>query len=237
MPQALNLLDPNSIAAAGVIVVALVVFAETGLLVGVFLPGDSLLFAAGFLAFTGDLSLWALLITIPIAALVGGEVGFLIGRRLGPALFSRPDSKLFKQAYLDRARHYSEKFGVGRSIVLGRFVPIVRTLIGPFYGAAGLYNKTFAKWNAIGAVIWGAGVVLLGWGLGKALGEERVEELHIDKYLLPLVAVCVLLSGIGLFFELRKARREVDTVSPKVATTIASQSNANTKPSKPGDPS
>ncbi|MCU1678308.1 MAG: associated Golgi protein-like protein [Frankiales bacterium] len=216
MPQALNLLDPQSLAGAGVLIVALVLFAETGILLGLFLPGDTLLFAAGFLTLdpTHHLSLVALLIVTPIAALVGGEVGFLIGRRLGPALFSRPDSRLFKQAYLQRARQHSERFGVGKSIVLGRFVPVVRTLIGPFYGASGLYNKVYARWNAIGAFVWTWGVTLLGWGVAHAIGLKRAKELNIDKYLLPLVAVAVLLSFLGLWRELRKARRADETETP-----------------------
>ena len=213
MSYALNLLDPQSLAKAGLFAIALVIFAETGLLLGLFLPGDTLLFSAGFLAFGPHptFNLIALLIVVPLAALIGGEVGFLIGRRIGPALFSRPDSRLFKQAYLERAGHHAKRVGVGKAIVLGRFVPVVRTLIGPFYGATGLYNKIFARWNAIGAVIWGVGVTMLGWGVARAIGVDRAAKLHIDKYLLPLVALAVALSFVGLWLELRKAKRETDT--------------------------
>jgi membrane-associated protein len=213
---ALNLLDPQSLAKAGLFAVALVIFAETGLLLGIFLPGDTLLFSAGFLAFGPHpkFNLFALLIVVPIAALIGGEVGFLIGRRLGPAMFSRPDSRFFKQAYLERAGHHAKRFGVGRAIVLGRFVPVVRTLIGPFYGATGLYNRIFARWNALGAVIWGVGVTLLGWGVARAIGVDRAAKLHIDKYLLPLVAIAVALSFVGLWLELRKAKREAEAGAP-----------------------
>jgi membrane-associated protein len=210
---ALNLLDPKSLAGAGIVIIALVIFAETGILLGLFLPGDTLLFSAGFLAFEGKLNLAAVLIVAPIAAIIGGEVGFIIGRRLGPALFSRPDSKLFKQAYLARARQHSERFGVGKSIVLGRFIPVVRTLIGPFYGASGLYNKVFARWNAIGGIVWGLGVTLVGYFVSKAIGKEKAAQLNIDKYLLPLVALAVLLSFVGLWLELRKARRDDATTT------------------------
>jgi membrane-associated protein len=207
VPLALNLLDPKSLAGAGVLVIGLVIFAETGILLGLFLPGDTLLFSAGFLAFQGTLNLAAVLVVAPIAAIIGGEVGFLIGRRLGPSLFSRPDSRLFKQAYLERARQHSERFGIGRAIVLGRFVPIVRTLIGPFYGASGLYNRVFARWNALGGIVWGVGVTMIGWVVSKAIGIDRAQKLNIDKFLLPLVLVAVLLSFVGLWAELRRARR------------------------------
>ena len=207
MTLALNLLDPKSLAGAGLFIIALVIFAETGILLGLFLPGDTLLFSAGFLAFQGHFNLIALLIICALAAVFGGEVGFLIGRRIGPALFSRPDSRLFKQAYLTRARQHTERFGVGKSIVLGRFVPVVRTLIGPFYGASGLYNRVFARWNAIGGVIWTVSVIMIGWGVSKKIGVERAEKLNIDKYLLPIVVLAVLLSFAGLWLELRKARR------------------------------
>jgi membrane-associated protein len=215
VPLALNLLDPKSLAGAGVLIIGLVIFAETGILLGLFLPGDTLLFSAGFLAFEGKISLAAVLVVAPVAAIIGGEVGFLLGRRLGPALFSRPDSRLFKQAYLTRARGHSERFGVGKSIVLGRFIPVVRTLIGPFYGASGLPNKVFARWNAIGGVIWGLGVTFVGWAVSKAIGKDRAATLNIDRYLLPLVLLAVLLSFVGLWLELRRARRNesVDTPS------------------------
>ncbi len=212
MTLALNLLDPKSLAGAGLFIIAVVLFSEMAILLGLFLPGDTLLFSAGFLAYESKINLFAVLIVAPLATIFGGEVGFLIGRRIGPALFSRPDSKLFRQAYLDRARQHSERFGVGKSIVLGRFVPVVRTLIGPFYGASGLYNRVFAKWNAIGGLIWAIGVTLVGYFVSKAIGKERAATLNIDKYLLPLVALAVLLSFLGLWLELRKARRnDTDT--------------------------
>lgn len=210
---ALNVLDPKAlIEAFGVLGVLAIVFAETGLLIGFFLPGDSLLFTAGLLASSAglaiadlQLSLPALLVGLPVAAIAGAEVGYLIGARTGPRLFARPDSRLFRGEYVERARHYFVRFGPGKAVLLARFVPIVRTFLNPVAGALAMPRASFSTWNVVGGVVWTEGVTLLGYGLGQALGD-RAERLHIDRFLLPAVLVIILLSIVPILLELRRAR-------------------------------
>jgi membrane-associated protein len=149
-----------------------IIFAETGLLLGFFLPGDSLLFAAGFAA-TGKLSptlhpnLAVVCVLVSTVAIAGAQVGFLIGRTAGPALFQREDSRLFKRSYVTRSEAVLERYGVGKAIVLARFIPIVRTFLNPLTGAAQLPVRTFTTWNVVGGVLWGTGLTLMGYFLGS----------------------------------------------------------------------
>ena len=160
-------LSAERLAGAGLVVLLLVVFIETGLLIGFFLPGDSLLFTAGLLINAGtlDIPLWLVLLTVPLAAIIGDQVGYTIGRVAGPKVFDRPDSRFFQQEYVDKAYAYFEKYGP-RTIVIARFVPIVRTFAPVVAGVSGMNRRTFTVWNVIGGVAWGAGVVLLGYFLG-----------------------------------------------------------------------
>jgi len=167
-----------------------VVFAETGLLVGFFLPGDSLLFIAGLVASHGDLSLALLLLALSIAAVAGDSVGFLIGRKAGAALFRREDSALFKRKHLDSARAFYEKHGP-KTIVLARFVPIVRTFAPTVAGAAGMDYRQFLMFNVMGGVAWVVSMCLLGFFLGKnhfiAHNLEKVVLLIVFLSLLPII--------------------------------------------------
>jgi membrane-associated protein len=186
----------------GLIGLLVIVFAETGLLVGFFLPGDSLLFAAG-LAASGKLSnslhpnIAAVCALASAAAIVGAQTGFGIGRAAGPALLQREDSRFFKRAYVTKAETVVERYGAGRAIVLARFVPIVRTFLNPLMGAGRMPAKTFALWNVVGGLLWGTGVTLLGYFLGNVS--------FIAKNLDILAVVIVGLSFIPIIRELRRS--------------------------------
>ena len=183
--------------AFGTIGLFLVVFAESGLLIGFFLPGDSLLFTAGVFAAAGKLSLPVILPGVFLAAVAGDQVGYAFGNKAGPALFRRPDSRFFKQAYLDKAQRYFEEHGP-RTIVLARFVPIVRTFAPIVAGAGDMRYRTFVTYNVVGGLLWGIGVTLLGFALGEAI--------DIDKYLLPVIAVIIAFSLVPVLLEIRRAR-------------------------------
>jgi membrane-associated protein len=208
MPVALNLLDPHSLlTSAGVLGIFLILFAETGLLIGFFLPGDSLLFTAGLLCATGShsaahLSLPAVLVAAAAGALAGAEVGYLIGRQAGQALLDRPGRPRLR-AGLGRAGSYIERYGVRRAVVLARFIPIVRTVLNPLAGAIGIPAGIFTIWQVIGGVVWSTGVTLAGFGLGSRIS-------NVDHYLLPIIAVIVLVSLIPVALELRHGRRHRD---------------------------
>lgn len=190
----------NSLSPYGEVVLWLIIFAETGLLIGFFLPGDSLLFTAGILAGQGKLNVWMVIIGCFIAAVIGDQVGYTIGERAGPRLFRRPDSKIFKQDYIDRTKDFFERHGP-KTIIIARFVPVVRTFAPTLAGVGDMPRKTFLKFNIVGALLWAVGLTLLGYVLGDVIGED------IDKYLLPLVALIILISLIPPFLEWRKARK------------------------------
>jgi membrane-associated protein len=195
-------LDPqNLLVTFGMIGLFLIIFAESGLLVGFFLPGDSLLFTAGLFAAQGTLSLPVILVGCFIAAVAGDQVGYLFGKRVGPSLFKRPDSRLFKQEYVEQARAFFEKHGP-RTIVLARFVPIVRTFVPVLAGVGTMPYRTFATYNVVGGLLWAVGVILLGYLLGGLIPD-------IDTYLLPIIAVIILVSvtpiGLG-WWRARKGR-------------------------------
>jgi len=178
-----------------------IIFAETGLLIGFFLPGDSLLFTAGILAGQGKLDITLVVLGCFVAAVVGDQVGFTIGQRLGPRLFRRPNSRIFKQAYVERTKTFFEEHGP-KTIVIARFVPIVRTFAPTLAGVGEMSRRTFFSYNVVGAFIWAVGLTMLGYFLGDAIGED------IDKYLLPLIAVIVLISLLPVLIEVVKSRRE-----------------------------
>jgi membrane-associated protein len=196
----------------GVAGVLLILFAETGLLLGFFLPGDSLLFVAGYatvahnsLHFT--LSLPALLVVAPIGAIIGAEVGYELGRRAGPRMFNRQASRLLRSEHVDKTREVFNAFGARRAVVLARFIPIVRTLLNPMAGTVAMPRRTFTTWNVVGGVVWTIGLILLGHGLG-----------HVDfvrKHIEVLAILVVLLSVLPILFELTRrssrARRTAST--------------------------
>ena len=204
MPTTLALgpawLDPEQLIRTFSLIGALaIVFAESGLLVGFFLPGDSLLFTLGLLIANDVLTipLWVALVSVPIAAIAGDQVGYVIGKKAGPAVFNRPDSRFFKQEYVDKAYAFFDRYG-GRTIILARFVPIVRTFAPVVAGVGGMRYRTFVAYNVIGGLLWGVGVTLLGYWLGQI---AFVRE-HIEIILLGVVAVSVL----PIVVELLRAR-------------------------------
>jgi membrane-associated protein len=193
-------LDPDVlIEAFGMLGVLAIVFIESGLLVGFFLPGDSLLFTAGLLSANGTLpDLWVLLVTIPLAAFLGDQAGYGIGRKGGPAVFNRPESRFFHQENVDRASEFFAKYGP-RTVIIARFVPIVRTFVPVMAGVSRMDYRTFVTYNAVGALLWGVGVTVLGYLLGQV---EFVRD-NIEPILIAIVAI----SLIPVASELLRARR------------------------------
>ena len=185
----------------------LIIFAETGLLIGFFLPGDSLLFTAGILASQGNLNLAVIALGCFLAAVIGDQVGYTIGHRAGPALFRRPDSRIFKQKYVDRTKEFFEKHGP-KTILLARFVPIVRTFAPVLAGVGEMNRRTFTTYNVVGGFIWGVGVTVAGYVLGEAIGANNV-----DKYLLPIIAVIIVLSILPPVIEALRERRRNRTAA------------------------
>ena len=179
--------------------ILIIVFAECGLLLGFFLPGDSLLFTAGLLIAGGTIAtpLWLAATLIVIAAIAGNLVGYHIGLKAGPALFRRPNSRLFRQEYVDKTAAFFASYGP-RAIVLARFVPIVRTFITAMAGVGRMDYRTYAIYSAIGGVLWGAGVTVLGYFLGQV--EFVRENLEV------MIIVIVLISVLPIAFELLRAR-------------------------------
>jgi membrane-associated protein len=189
-----------------------VIFIESGVLFPV-LPGDTLLFVAGMLAAgtetaqnvnQSDFALWKLLVFIPIAAILGGQVGYFIGRTIGTSMF-KPDARVLKQRYLDEAHAFFEQRGPF-AIVLARFVPIVRTLAPLTAGAAKMRYAVFTLYNVIGAVVWGVGLTLLGYGLGQFA--------IIQKLLEPIFILIALVSVAPIFFEWLKRRKATKAAGP-----------------------
>ena len=197
--------------AFGLLGIWAIVFAESGLLIGFFLPGDALLFTAGFLASGPSdfpeslhLPLLPLIIGIWIAAIVGDQVGYVFGQRVGPALFSRPDSRFFKRANVDKAHEFFERHGP-RAIVLARFVPVVRTFTPITAGVSGMDYRTFVKWNVIGGTLWAWGVTLLGY----FLGQVDVIEQNLELAILTVVTVSCIPIGLELYKAWREKRHTV----------------------------
>jgi membrane-associated protein len=187
----------------GVVGLLVIVFAETGLLLGFFLPGDSLLFAAGYAAAGGISGLHPNLalvcVGVTVMAIAGAQTGYLIGRAAGPRLMERPDSRWFKRSYVTKAEEVVERYGAGKAIVIARFIPIVRTFLNPLVGAGNLPARTFLLWNVVGGVLWGTGVTLLGYWLGQ------VDV--IGNNLEVFAVLVVLLSVIPMALEVRRSRR------------------------------
>jgi membrane-associated protein len=213
---AVNVLDPTSLLSSfGALGILVVLFAETGLLVGFFLPGDSLLFTAGLFTTTSatavvHLNLGWVLAAAGVGAVLGAQTGYLLGRRGGPALLARSKNPKLHQA-VERSREMLHTYGYGKAVVLARFIPIVRTVLNPMAGALGVPLRTFTVWQVAGGLVWSLGVTLAGHALGASIP-------NIDHYLLPIIALVVLLSLIPVALEIRKARRR-DAGEPARETT------------------
>lgn len=185
--------------------VAFVVFAESGLLIGFFLPGDSLLFATGLLIHTGVLhaDIHLAVILFFVAAVLGDSTGYAFGHKLGPRIFHRQDAKLFKQKYIQQAQDFYEKHG-GKTIILARFVPIVRTFAPIVAGAGKMHYRRFISFNIFGGLMWSVGITYLGYFLGSAF--ERM-GISIDHILLPIIALIIFVSVLPPLIHIFKDKK------------------------------
>ena len=206
----MNPLDAKDIVATlGTIGVIATLFIETGLLVGLFLPGDSLLFVAGIAAsgtakevFGNQLSYTQLLIWAPLAATIGSQCGHWLGAKYGRPFFDRPNSRFFNQERVAQTEHWLMKYGLGKALILSHFIPFARTLINPLCGIIGVSARRFFIWNLVGSYIWTVGLISAGYLLGERLKGS------VDKYLLPIVALIIFASLAPLVLELIKSRKK-----------------------------
>ncbi|GGR43953.1 hypothetical protein GCM10010219_56960 [Streptomyces netropsis] len=201
-------LDPDYlIGEFGLYGVLAIVFAESGLLIGFFLPGDSLLFTTGLLVTAGTLDkpLWLVCLLVVLAAVLGDQAGYLFGRKVGPSLFKRPDSKIFKQENVEKAHEFFEKYGP-KSLVLARFVPVIRTFTPIIAGVVRMNYRSFLIFNIIGGTLWGAGVTLL----GAALGNVAFVKTNIEAMLVAIV----LISVVPIAIEFLRARSKAKKAPP-----------------------
>ena len=207
---ATNFLDANSIVSSlGLIGVLGIIFMETGLLIGLVFPGGEVVFLAGIAAsgsgtaLLGDAKLSAPLLfaLAPVAAIVGGEVGYWFGKKYGRKFFERPNTRFFNQKMVETTEKWLMKYGPRKALVFGRFVPFARTLINPVCGVTNLERKLFSTWNAIGAIIWTQVAI----GIGYLLGD--VIKGSVNKYLYPVVGIIVLVSLVPLLVGIYKERK------------------------------
>lgn len=199
------------------IVIFGIIFSESGLLIGFFLPGDSLLFTAGFLASQkiaatnqNYLNIWILIGVTFAGAVIGDSVGYSFGHRIGRRIFTKPDSKLFKKENLEKAERFYERYGV-KTIILARFVPIVRTFAPIVAGVGKMNYKTFFSFNIIGGALWSLIIPVAGYYLGRLIP-------NVDKYLLPIVAVIIIVSALPTLLEIlkeRKKKKKVKSITNK----------------------
>jgi len=204
-----NIFDAHSIVGdLGLAGILAIIFAETGLLIGLAFPGDSLLFIAGIAASSagakilGGASLNAtIFIAAPLAAIVGSQVGHFLGAKFGRKLFDRPNGRFFTHERVAQTERWLTKYGVGKALLLARFIPFVRTLINPTVGIIGYPARKFAVWNVLGAVIWTELVLGAGYVLGNKISGS------IDKYLLPIIALIILVSVLPVALEVLKEWR------------------------------
>lgn len=208
----MSVISAERIAHAGIIVVAGVIFAESGLLVGFFLPGDSLLFTAGFLASQSipGLNVHVLALACFIAAVVGDSVGYAFGAHLGPRLLKKPDGRIFKKKYIAQAEAFYEEHGK-KTIIIARFVPIVRTFAPIVAGIGNMHYRTFLSYNIIGGALWTLGLVYLGYFLGGFIPED---------YLEPAVLLVIFLSLLPAFYHFFKEQENRHRVKRLPAVTV-----------------
>jgi membrane-associated protein len=194
------MLDVNQlIASGGVLMVAAIVFAESGMLIGLVLPGDTLLLAAGVLASQGQLPIIPLIIAVSIAGVLGDNVNYSIGRATGPRLFTKKDGLIFRQEYVQKASQYYEKHG-GKTVLLARFLPVIRTFVPMVAGVGKMPRRTFMVYNVVGAIIWGSTITMLGYWFGSAIP-------NLDEYLSYfLLAMIVFTLGSVAYHILKNAK-------------------------------
>ena len=177
-----------------------IIFAETGLLLGFFLPGDSLLIAAGLMAAKGDLSLPIIITVVAAAAIIGNIVGYFIGQKVGPIIFKREKSRFFHPEHVEKTHNFFEKHG-SKTVILARFIPIIRTFVATFAGVSKMSFRKFFIYSVIGGVLWGVGLPIAAFYLGKLIPD-------LDKYILLVIAIVIIISFIPVFLELHKSRNK-----------------------------
>ena len=187
------------ITAIGYVGIFCIICAESWLFFGVVLPGDSLLFTAGLMASGGLLNIWVLLIIVPAAAVLGDSLGYWFGTWVGPRIFTREDSLFFNKRHITRSEKFYEKYGA-RAVLLARFMPVVRTFIPILAGVGSMRYGTFVFYNILGGLLWGAGVLLLGYFLGRSFPAA-------EQYLMPIILAVVLISFLPLVYEWRQSRK------------------------------
>lgn len=192
---------PELIKSIGYFGIWSIIFAESGLLIGFFLPGDSLLFTAGFVASQHLLNIWILIIGAFVCAVLGDNIGYTTGHKFGRRLFQKEDSWLFHKKHVTKTQKFYQKHGK-KTIVLARFVPIVRTFAPIVAGLGAMHYRTFMFYNLIGGFIWTVGMTMLGFFLGKSLPAEQV-----DKYLLPIIGLIIVISLVPSIMHLVKENR------------------------------
>lgn len=205
----------------GELLVCAIVFVETGMFVGFFLPGDSLLVTAGVFAATGNLKLASLLTFVTLCAIAGDQVGYFVGLKAGQGLYNRPDSRFFKKKHLERAHEFYETYG-GKTVILARFVPIVRTFCPPVAGAAKMKYSRYLAYDLAGGFLWVWGMVLLGYTLGRTVP-------NIDKRIHYVIGVIIVASFIPAAIHWWRARS-------KAASRASVQSSASPAPLKSAEP-
>ncbi|MBI4119295.1 MAG: VTT domain-containing protein [Parcubacteria group bacterium] len=178
-----------------------IIFAESGLFIGFFLPGDSLLFTAGFLASQGFLNIWILMLLTFVGAVLGDNFGYAFGRKVGPAIFNREDSALFHKRHLEQAKTYYERYGK-TTIILARFMPVIRTFAPILAGVGKMNYSAFFMYNVIGGALWAAGLPWIGYYLGGIIP-------HIDRYIVPIVIIIILASIAPPLFHVWRHRKEL----------------------------
>jgi membrane-associated protein len=208
---ALDFINPEQlITRGGLLLVFAIVFAESGLLIGFFLPGDSLLFTAGMFAAgvfeerlpNVQFNIWVLLVGVFVCAVAGDQVGYLFGNKAGPSIFNRPDSRFFKRDHVDKAQGFFDKHGP-KAIILARFVPVVRTFCPVVAGVGKMHYSTFLRYNVVGGFLWGVGVTLLGYYFGQF-------DVVADHYELAILAI-IAISVIPIVVEVIRSRRRSAT--------------------------
>ena len=203
----LALLNPEDLlASGGILLLGAIVFAESGLLIGFFLPGDSLLFIAGFFSSSAAAEVSDVKLSLPLVilvstsmAIIGDQVGYIIGNKAGPAMFNRPKSRLFDPAHVVKAQSFFDKYGA-RTIILARFIPIVRTFAPVVAGVGNMHYRTFVRYNIIGGILWGTGLPLLGY----FLGQFEIVKNNIEIAVLVVVGISVLPVVIEFINHRRK---------------------------------
>jgi membrane-associated protein len=194
----------------GYFVITAIIFAETGLLLGFFLPGDSLLVTAGLLCGTGLLNIWLLGILVTVAAIVGQSLGYAIGKAAGPPLFKREDSRFFKRRYLVQAHEFYEKHG-GKTVVIARFMPIFRTFVPVVAGAAAMEFRAYTIFNVVGAALWVWSMLIIGYLLGNIPGVRQ----RIDIVIIVVILLSLMPGAIAWLRQRQQAARPENTLPEK----------------------